>query len=92
MVENLERLEKNEKGFVAGKSARKSGKESKIENIQDIQVGKIGNAKLYENGSLELENGQRIDKFANYKDIKEANTKRVTDFAISVKEAGMGRN
>ena len=91
-TEDLEKLESNEKGFTAGKSARKSGKESSIENIQEIQVGKIGDAKLFENGSLELENGQRIDKFADYKEIKRANSERMTEFAIKSKEAGMGRN
>ena len=91
-VEDLDKLEKNEKGFTAGKSARRDGIESNISNIQEIQVGKVEKATLLENGTLELSNGKKINKFADYKEIKKQKENRKTEFAIRNKEAGMGRN
>jgi len=89
--EDLKKLKNNEKGFSeAGDHKRKSGNEKNPELIQEIQVGKVEKAVLYENGTLKLENGKKIDNFADYNVIAKQKENRKTKHAINVKDAGVG--
>lgn len=89
-VEDLDKLENKEKGFTAVKSARREGIENNPDFIQEIQVGKVEKAELFENGTLEFSNGQRIDNFADFKTVKSENAKWKK--LRSPKELGMSKD
>ena len=89
--EDLNKLKNNEKGLSeAGDHKRKDGNEKNPELIQEIQVGKVGDAILFENGTIKLDNGKKIENFADYKMIKKQNKNRKTAFSKRAKEAGVG--
>lgn len=66
-----------EKGIKVVKAGKK---DSFIE--ADLMEIKAENSKLLENGNLEKENGNIIVNFADYKQAKENNNSKITEFAI----------
>ena len=77
-------INENEKGFTAERNAKKDGKELDILNIQEI---KVHSSRLFENNKLESENGKIIDSFGDFKELKNINSKRVTEHAIKLRES-----
>lgn len=59
----------------------KAGKKDSFIEADSMEI-KAGDCELLENGNLEKENGNIIVNFADYKQAKENNNNRITEFAI----------
>ena len=75
---------KDKEGFTCGDYNKKAGREKVPEWVKEMQVNKIGKAELTENGTLILDNGKKIENFANYKDYKKAQKNRKTKYIDNI--------